>query len=61
MTLGKRSLENIVGKGKNAGNLFCLFPQCFLFYRGLLSANAFNLDRAKILSFGKEVYCMLTH
>ena len=30
-TLGKTTLENIVGKGENAGNQhFLLFPQCFL-------------------------------
>ena len=31
MTLGKKPLEKIVGKGENAGNQhFLLFPQCFL-------------------------------
>ena len=31
MTLKKKSFENIVGKGENAGNQhFLLFPQCFL-------------------------------
>ena len=30
-TLGRKPLENIVGKGENAGNQhFLLFPQCFL-------------------------------
>ena len=30
-TLRKKSFENIVGKGENAGNQhFLLFPQCFL-------------------------------
>ena len=30
-TLDKMAFENIVGKGKNAGNQrFLLFPQCFL-------------------------------
>ena len=56
--------ENIVGKGKNAGNQhFLLFPQYFLpvprqisvFESHLFfsSANAFNLDQSKILLFGK--------
>ena len=31
MTLGKKPIENIVGKGENAGNQqFLLYPQCFL-------------------------------
>ena len=31
---GKEALENIVGKGENAGNQhFLLFPQCFLLYK----------------------------
>ena len=30
-SLGKKALENIVGKGENASNQhFLLFPQCFL-------------------------------
>ena len=30
-TLGKKPVENIVGKGENAGKQhFLLFPQCFL-------------------------------
>ena len=52
-----------MGKGENAGNQhFLLFPQCFLpfpkeisiFYITFImsSANAFNLDKSKILSFG---------
>ena len=62
--LKKKALENIVGKGENAGNQhFLLFPLCFLLNQGgncsvlatfsLLSAKAFNLDWSKILSFGK--------
>ena len=40
--------------------IFLLFPQCFLAYQGektsiLSSINAFNVDHAKILSFGKEL------
>ena len=53
-----------MGKGENAGNQhFLLFPKCFLPFSNqisisqshLSSANAFNLDRSKILSFGKEM------
>ena len=62
----KKTFENIVRKGENAGNQhFLLFPQCFLPFpkQGLLfysnffmsSANAFNLDQSKVLSFGKEL------
>ena len=56
------AFENILGKGKNAGNQhFLLFPKYFLpiptrisvFELPLSSANAFNLDECKILSFGK--------
>ena len=64
--LTKKSFENIVGKRENAGNQhFLLFSQCFLPFPKqisifsvifiLLSANAFNLDQSKILSFGKEL------
>ena len=59
----KKTLENIVGKGENAGNQhFLLFPQCFLPFLKqssvseshlLSSANAFNLDKSKILLFGR--------
>ena len=56
--------EKIVGKGENAGNQhFLLFPQCFLTLPKtnfnfsvtfiLPSANAFNLDQTRILSFGQ--------
>ena len=66
MTLTKKAFENIVGKGENADNQhFLLFPQCFLsvtkkkinFWIKIIlsSANAFNLDQAKYLSFGKEL------
>ena len=58
--------ENIVGKRENAGNQhFLLFLQRFLTLSqtetlilatlNLSSANAFNLVKAKILSFGKEL------
>ena len=60
----EKNLENIVGKGENAGNQhFLLFPQCFLplsktvfnflFKIILLSANFFNSDQPKISPFGK--------
>ena len=66
-TLYNKPFENIVGKGENAGNQhFLLFPQCFLPFPKqvsffsvtfiLSSANAFNLDQSKILSFGKETH-----
>ena len=61
----EEAFENIVWTGENAGNQhFLLLPQCFLpfpivnfnfwFTFKLSSANAFNLDRSKILLFGKE-------
>ena len=63
-TRSKTSLENIEGKRENAGNQhFLLFPQCFQPYQrrnssfiiSPSSANAFNLDQSKILSFGTEL------
>ena len=64
--LNLQTFENIVGKGKNAGNQhFLLYPQCFLLFLNqisivqitfiLSSANALNLDQSKILMFGKEL------
>ena len=64
--LYKNPFENIVGKGENAGNQhFGLFPQCFQLFPKeisiflsrffLSSANAFNLDQSKTLSFSKEL------
>ena len=66
MNLEKKTFENIVGKGENAGNQhFLFFPLMFFicpktnFYFSvtfiLLSANAFNLDQSKNLSFDKEL------
>ena len=67
---------NMVGKGENAGNQhFLLFPQCLHPYKGkfasfephlkLSSANAFNLDKATVLLFGKGLLSLyntiLTH
>ena len=43
-TLKKKALENIVGKGVNAGNQhFLLFPQCFLPFPKLISIFATQL------------------
>ena len=63
-TQRKKALENTVGKGENAGNQhFLLFPTVFstLSKREIIivttsilsSTTAFNLDKAKILSFGR--------
>ena len=69
MSLEKKPFENIVGKGKNAGNQhFLLFLQCFLPFPKQIStifghiyfvvckiANALNLDWSNILSFSIEL------
>ena len=66
MTLKKKPIENIVGKGENTGNqYFFLFPQCFIpfpyqtsifdSHLFLSSAYAFNLDQPKFLSFDEEL------
>ena len=66
MTLNNTPFEKIVGKGENVGNQhFLLFPKMFstqlkikivkLANFTFSSANAFNLDQSKILSFGKEI------
>ena len=62
-TLRKKPLENIVRKGENAA--FSPFPTMFSTLSrtkimivatfNLSSANAFNLDQSRILSFGKEL------
>ena len=65
MTMKQRAFENIDGKEKNAGNQHFLFlPTMFstlskiaiiiLATLNLMSANAFNLVKVKLLSFGKE-------
>ena len=62
----KKPFGNIVGKGENAGHQhFLLLPQCFLpfpkqisilpFLFLLSSANAFNLDQPKNISYGKQL------
>ena len=64
LLMKRKAHENIVGNGENAGNQhFLIFPQMFsipskrnfsiLATFGLSSANAFILDQATILSFGK--------
>ena len=64
MTLRNRPFENIVGKGENADSQhFLLFSQCLLCPKTnfnfsiiiIVSANSFNLDQSKNLSFGKEL------
>ena len=65
-TLGKEALEKILGKEENACNqLFLLFPKSFLPFPKQVSfflvafifpsASSLNLDRSKILLFGKEL------
>ena len=65
-TLTQEPLENIVGKGENAGNQhFLLFLQCFrscvrpigCFEQHLIFRlqNAFNLEKSKILSSGNAL------
>ena len=55
MTREKKTFENIVGKGENAGNqYFLLFPQCFLPFPKQISIfdtylNALHLDISKVL------------
>ena len=60
-----KPFENIVEKGENAGNHhFLLYTHIFYPSKPsfnsslkltLLSANAFNLDKSKIVLFGKEL------
>ena len=70
MALERKPFENIVGKGENADNQhFLVFQQCYLPFPKqisifwshlfLLSANAFNLDLSKFLSFGKGLIHIL--
>ena len=65
MTLDKKTFENIVGKGENAGNQHFLFlPQCFFMSQNKLKffshvyfvvCKCFQFDQCKNLSFGKEL------
>ena len=52
MVLGEKYLENIVGKGENAGNQhFLLFPQCFLpFPKQILIFKLHLICRLQMLS-----------
>ena len=58
MTLGKKPFKNKVTKEENASFhlvYFSIRDKYFHFwYFNLSSANTFNLDKAKIISFGKE-------
>ena len=64
-TLRKKPQEGVLGKGENAGNLrFLLFLHCFLPFikqisnfqlLNLSSANAFDLDKPRVLSFGNKL------
>ena len=54
-----KTLENIVGKGENAGNQhFLLFPQCFLPIPKRISVlkSHFFLSSAKHFQFGPVYY-----
>ena len=53
MALQKKALENIVGKGENAGNQhFLLFPRCFFPYH--TQKSSFNpLQNDKFLNWSK--------
>ena len=60
ITLGKKPIENIVGKGENAGNPQCFQPfhtktVFFLVTFILSSAEVFNLVQSRILLFGKDL------
>ena len=66
MTLKKKPIKYIAGKGENAGNQnFHLFPQCFLLiprrtfvfsYIYIVVCKCFQLGRrSRNLSFGKEL------
>ena len=65
MALRKTASESIVRKGENAGDkLFLLFPLMFSTFPktnfSFVSTNAINLDKSKVLSFGKELNLYLT-
>ena len=69
----KKAIQKHYGKSRNAGKQhFLLFPPCFLPLPRtdfnfsvtfiLLSADAFGLDKSKILLFGKELtLSQMTH
>ena len=68
MILTKLPFKNLDGNKTNVGNQeFFFFPKYFLFYQRQMfhnlclskssaKSNAFNLDKSKILPFGKELY-----
>ena len=57
MTLKKKPLENIEGKGENAGEQhFLLFPQCFLHFLNKISICKPHLD----LQFGLQMLSIWT-
>ena len=66
---GKKSVENIVGKGENYGNQhFLLFPQCFYPFKDkfhyfshtkFVICSLFELDIPKIVSFSTELNCFV--
>ena len=56
MTHKKEDLEITVGIWENAGN-----QRETLTTSNLSSANAFNLDQSGILSFGKELECLIEY
>ena len=62
-TLKKKSFENIVGKGENAGyQHFLLFPQCFLpFPQQILIFGHIYFVVCKFLQFGpcSPIFCRL--
>ena len=68
MTLPGEAFENIVRQGENSAHQhFFLFPQCFLRAQrqsprlkifSLISINAFNKDKSKILSCSTELICL---
>ena len=56
-TLRKKPLENLVGKGENAGNQhFLLFPQCFLlFTKQVLNLPSLYFVVCKYFQFGQDI------
>ena len=55
-TMKKKPIENIEGKGENAGNQhFLLFPQCFLNDQIEISASDLNFVNFKSIHFGPSI------
>ena len=59
MTLVNKTFENIVGKGKNAGNQhFVLFPQCFLpFTKQIPNFHLYLFSRLHMLLMKTSLKC----